>query len=137
MKANRIANTTPPSRAMRIVAILLACIWLVLGVVELITPARFTSMYGLEVEGEAGFTYVRGIGARNIVLAWSVIFAAICGYRAQLAALSAGLCVMSIIEFLIACFAVGFLGAIRFLIFALVLAALAVWISVKRKDNAK
>ena len=101
---NKLTNLTPTTRLMRIVAIALASIWLILGVIEQINPANFTSMYGLEVAGEAGLTYVRGIGARNIALAWGIIFAALAGFRAPLVAQAAGLAVMSLIEFVVAFF---------------------------------
>ena len=126
---NKLTNLAPPTRLMRIVAVALASIWLALGVIEQINPANFTSMYGLEVAGDAGLTYVRGIGARNIALAWGIIFAALAGFRAPLVAQAAGLAVMSLIEFVIAFNAVGFMGAFRFLVFAVVLAALTIWIA--------
>ena len=133
MKTKKLAAMPPPTRLMQIAAIALASVWLVLGVIEQIIPQNFTSMYGLEITGAAGHTYVRGIGARNIVLAWTVIFTAIAGFRAPLIAMSAGLSVMSALEFFIAFFAVGFSGAIRFLVFTLVLAALTLWIALSKK----
>ena len=132
---NKLTNLTPTTRLMRIVAIALASIWLILGVIEQINPANFTSMYGLEVAGEAGLTYVRGIGARNIALAWGIIFAALAGFRAPLVAQAAGLAVMSLIEFVVAFNAVSFMGAIRFLIFAIVLAGLSTWIALCRRND--
>ena len=132
---NKLTNLTPPTRLMRIVAVALASIWLVLGVIEQINPANFTTMYGLEVAGDAGLTFVRGIGARNIALAWGIIFAALAGFRAPLAAQAAGLSVMSLIEFVIAFNAVGFMGAIRFLVFAVILAALSIWIATYSGSN--
>ena len=134
---NKPANLTPPTRMMQIVAVALASIWLILGVIEQVNPANFTSMYGLEVAGDAGLTYVRGIGARNIALAWGIIFAALAGFRAPLAAQAAGLSVMSLIEFVIAFNAVGFMGAIRFLVFAIVLAALSAWIALYKRKAPK
>ena len=134
---NKLTNLAPPTRLMRIVAVALASIWLALGVIEQINTANFTSMYGLEVAGDAGLTYVRGIGARNIALAWGIIFAALAGFRAPLATQAAGLSVMSLIEFVIAFNAVGFMGAIRFLCFAIVLVALTIWIACTRKTGQK
>lgn len=127
MKNNRLMHLAPPTILMRIVAIALACVWLGLGIVEQISPEGFTSMYGLEIAGEAGLTYVRGIGARNIALASSIIAVSIIGIRAAMIILAFSLSLMSAIEFFITLSVAGPMAGIRFVVFTIVLALIAVW----------
>lgn len=135
---NRINGLAPPTLPMRLVAIALACVWLVIGIREQISPEGYTTIYGLEVAGAAGLSYVRGIGARNIALSTAVIAISALGNRVAMIVLAACLALMSGIEIFIATEAVGVQGGIKYVVITAVLCGITIWyLLFPRKERAQ
>lgn len=115
------------STPLRLVAGVLFTGFLGLGIAEIIAPADFIGTYGAPTTGTEGLPFINAVGARNIALSLIGIFAAARGLRSTLALTFLGLTIVSALEFYVVSMAAGPMAAIRFAVFAVLLALLALW----------
>ncbi|AVW89708.1 DUF4267 domain-containing protein [Celeribacter baekdonensis] len=129
-------NTDAPSMPVRVVAGLLSAAFLGLGVAEIIVPGSFVGTYGTALTAPEGLPFISGIGARNIALSLIGLVAAFKGLRSALALLFLGLTIVPALEFATVATAAGPMAAIRFAIFAVLLALMTAWTALSRGSKS-
>lgn len=125
MKLSNITHLPPPSLVVSIVTSILATGFLIVGLSEVISPQGWDGSYGVALTSGEGFSFVRAVGARNIGLSLIALFAALTGMRAALASVFFAIALIAAMDFYIVSSAVGLEHAIKYAVFILLMAGIA------------
>jgi len=122
-------NSTQVKPAIRIVAILLALPYLIIGIKELISPIGIDVTFGIPLNHQDGLQYLRVVGARNIVLSLLGIYFASTRVRSTMIAFFLGLALMAALDCYLVTSSVGFTSAsIKHSFFVCLLVGMAGWV---------
>lgn len=129
MNFTMLSQLPAPSLSARVITIIVAMAWLTIGALEVISPIGWDARFGVPLKGQDGLSFVQAIGGRNLAISIVIIFAAVTGMRATLAALFAAIAIIAAIDFYIVSSAVGVAHALKHAIFVLIMSCIAAWVA--------
>lgn len=129
MNLHALSQLPAPTMAARTVTIIIAIVWLAVGLWEVISPIGWDVKFGVPLKGHDGLSFVQAVGARNFVISLLVIFASVTGMRATLAALMASIAIMAAIDFYIVSSAVSMVHALKHALFVVIMTSISIWVA--------
>lgn len=129
MNVELFTHLPVPSMSARIVTLVVAMVWLTIGVLEVVSPKGWDVTFGMPLKSADGLSFVQAVGTRNIAISLIAIFAAVSGMRGTLSAVFAAIALIAALDFYVVSTAAGVTHALKHAVFVLVMAGISVWVA--------